>query len=117
MISDCVFCRIAAGEIFAEIVWQDDHVVAFRDIRPLTPTHVLFIPRRHIENFNAVEASDVAFLRSLSAGVRDVARAEGVDGTGYRLLANNGSQAGQEVPHLHVHLLGGRALGPMLSKS
>ena len=114
--ADCIFCKIAAGEIPAEIVWQDEHAVAFRDIRPQAPVHVVFIPRRHVRSFAEVTGADAAFLASLWAGIRAVAEAQGIAQTGFRVLSNNGPDGGQEVAHLHVHLLGGRALGPMLMR-
>jgi histidine triad (HIT) family protein len=112
--ADCVFCKIARGEIPADIVWQDEHTVAFRDVHPQAPVHVLLIPRSHVESFGHLRDSDAPFLSSLARGIREVAIAEGVDGTGYRLLSNNGPNGGQEVLHLHVHLLGGRGMGPMV---
>jgi len=89
--------------------------VAFRDIRPVAPVHVLFVPREHVVTFADLEPGH-GFLASLARGVRAVAAAEGVDGTGYRLISNNGPEGGQEVMHLHVHLLGGRHLGPMVTR-
>ena len=93
---------------------EELEVVAFNDIHPIAPVHVLIIPKRHIESFSAVTDADRAFLASLGVGLRKVAEAEGVAQTGFRVLSNNGPDGGQEVAHLHVHLLGGRALGPML---
>ncbi len=113
--ADCIFCRIAAGEIPAQIVWQDENAVGFRDIRPQAPVHVVFIPRRHAVSFGDLD--DPAFLVSLGKALRDVAKAEGVAESGYRLLSNNGEDGGQEVMHLHLHLVGGRPLGPMLLRS
>ncbi len=113
---ECIFCRIVAGEIPADRVWEDEHVLAFRDIQPIAPTHVLIIPKVHVESFADVGEAHAPFLASLARAIREVAAAEGVDATGYRLLANTGPDAGQEVMHLHVHLLGGRPLGPMLSR-
>ncbi|MBI5017177.1 MAG: histidine triad nucleotide-binding protein [Deltaproteobacteria bacterium] len=112
--ADCIFCKIAAGDIPAQVVWQDEHAVAFRDIRPQAPVHVVFIPRRHVVSFAHVTSADGPFLGSLGVGLRAVAEAEGIAETGFRVLSNNGPHGGQEVAHLHVHLLGGRPLGPML---
>jgi histidine triad (HIT) family protein len=112
---ECLFCKIAAGQVPADLVWQDEHAVAFRDIRPQAPVHVLFVPRAHVVTFADLEPSH-GFLPSLAKGVRSVAAAEGVHETGYRLLSNNGPDGGQEVMHLHVHLLAGRPLGPMLAR-
>jgi len=112
--ADCVFCKIGAGQIPTQFVWQDEHAVAFRDIRPLAPTHVVIIPRRHAQTFGDLGDRDSGFLSSLGKAIREIAEAEGVAATGYRILSNNGHDGGQEVPHLHLHLLGGRELGPML---
>jgi histidine triad (HIT) family protein len=113
-LSSCIFCKIATGEIPAEIVWQDEHAVAFRDVQPQAPVHILIIPRRHIESFAGLGEPEVPFLQSLGRAIRELAREEGVQRSGYRILSNNGPDAGQEVLHLHCHLLGGRELGPML---
>lgn len=111
---DCIFCKIAQGKIPANIVWEDENALAFRDINPQAPTHVIFIPRRHAETFSDVGSSRADFASSLIKGIKEVAEAEKLDG-GYRIISNNGPEAGQEVPHLHVHLLGGKNLGPMLA--
>ncbi len=115
--AECVFCKIAAGSIPAQIVWQDEHALAFRDIRPQAPVHVLFIPRRHLETFDELAESGGPALASLAKGIREVVAAEGLGLTGYRILSNNGPDAGQEVPHVHIHLFGGRDLGPMLARA
>jgi histidine triad (HIT) family protein len=107
MSSDCIFCRIAAGDVPADIVMQNDEVVAFRDTDPQAPTHVLVIPRRHVAS--AHELDDAALSAALFSAMRQVADAEGV-GDGYRIVTNIGRGAGQSVAHLHFHLLGGRPL-------
>jgi histidine triad (HIT) family protein len=104
----CLFCRIVAGEIPATIVHRDDDVVAFRDIAPKAPTHILFVPARHFASLAEAQDADAGILGKLMLRVRDVARAEGLDGNGYRVVTNVGEHAGQSVFHLHVHLLGGR---------
>jgi histidine triad (HIT) family protein len=112
-----IFARILRGEIPAAIVYEDDHAVAFNDIAPQAPTHILVIPRgRYVswDDFSA-RASD-AEIAGFVRAVGHVARAAGLPAPGYRLLANTGAQAGQEVPHLHVHLFGGAPLGPMLAR-
>ena len=109
--TDCLFCRIAAGEIPADIVHQDDLVVAFRDVAPKAPTHVLVIPRRHIASALELRETDGPLLGRLFAVAADAARSEGVADAGYRLVTNIGAWGGQSVEHLHVHLLGGRRLG------
>lgn len=107
---DCLFCRIAAGEIPATIVHDDDHVVAFRDINPVAPTHILLIPRRHIASAADVAKADGELLGRLFAVASRLARDEGIASSGFRLVTNVGPDAGQSVEHLHLHLLGGRKL-------
>jgi histidine triad (HIT) family protein len=107
---DCLFCGIAAGEVPADMVHEDDEVVAFRDVAPRAPTHVLVIPRRHVADADALTDRDGSLVARCFAVIRLVAEAEGL-GTGYRIVANVGADAGQTVPHLHFHLLGGRQLG------
>lgn len=109
--ADCLFCKIVAGEVPAEIVAESDTAIAFRDIAPQAPVHVQVIPREHYPNVAAVAAAgdvDVADLFRLSA---EVAITEGVAETGYRLVANTGAHAFQTVPHCHIHVLGGRPMG------
>jgi histidine triad (HIT) family protein len=108
--SDCLFCRIVAGEIPASIVAEDDELLAFRDINPQAPVHLLVIPRRHIANTAASVEGDEALLgRLLRFGCR-VAAESGVAASGFRLVLNNGPDSGEAVPHLHLHVLGGRPL-------
>ena len=106
---DCLFCRIVAGEIPSDIVHSDDDVIAFRDIAPRAPTHVLVIPRRHIPDVHALTDADGDLLTKLFAGVRAVADAAGLE-RGYRVVTNVGPESGQSVFHLHFHLLGGRPM-------
>ncbi len=108
--SDCLFCKISNGEIPADIVFQDDDVVAFRDINPQAPTHVLIIPRRHIPTINDVTTNDVDDLGKLFVAARNIANAAGVDESGYRVAMNCNADGGQTVFHLHLHLLGGRQM-------
>lgn len=105
----CLFCKIAAGEIPADVVHETERVMAFRDLNPQAPTHVLVIPRVHFDNAAALAATDPAYAGEVLAVAADVAAAEGLAG-GYRLVANTGVDAGQTVDHLHWHLLGGRSL-------
>ncbi len=114
--SDCLFCRMVAGEIPADVVHQTDRVLAFRDINPQAPTHVLVIPKEHHRNFGALAAADPALLGEVAHAAHAVAVQEGLvaDGgnePGYRVVTNTGPQAGQSVDHLHLHVLGGRGLG------
>ncbi|MEX2494866.1 MAG: histidine triad nucleotide-binding protein [Woeseia sp.] len=108
---DCIFCKIAAGEINADIVYQDDRVVAFRDTNPQAPTHVLVIPRQHIATINDIGKDEAAVAGWLFLGAQAVARQEGIDQSGYRTVMNCMKGAGQSVFHIHLHLLGGRSLG------
>ncbi|MDO4572498.1 MAG: histidine triad nucleotide-binding protein [Clostridia bacterium] len=106
----CLFCKIAAGTIPAEKVYEDEEVLGFRDIDPQAPVHLLIIPKRHIESAQALQASDDALLGRLFAAARRMAAENGVAETGYRLVTNVGEAAGQSVKHLHLHLLGGRSM-------
>ena len=106
--ADCLFCRIAAGEIPADIVFEDDTVLVFRDINPKAPIHVLAIPRRHLASVADLTDADGELLAALFRAMRRVAEEAGL--RGYRILSNVGAEAGQSVFHLHFHLLGGRPL-------
>ena len=106
--SDCLFCKFASGEIPTNKVFEDDTVLAFRDIAPQAPTHVLIIPKKHIPSVQALSAEDAALWLHMMEVAQNVARSEGVAESGYRIVSNVGSDAGQSVPHLHLHLLGGR---------
>ena len=107
---DCLFCSIAAGEMEAEIVHQDDRVVAFADINPQAPAHFLIIPRKHLTGVNDIQPEDEELVGHLYYIARKVAEEQGVAESGYRLVTNSGEDGGQEVDHLHLHLLGGRSL-------
>lgn len=106
----CLFCQIASGAIPAQIVYRDPEITAFRDINPQAPTHVLIIPNQHFESIAAIGSPDAALLGRLIEVANEVARQEGVAESGYRIVTNRGPNAGQTVPHLHLHLLGGREL-------
>lgn len=108
--SDCLFCAIAVGEIPADVVHTDDEIVAFRDITPQAPVHVLVIPRAHHDNAAALADADAGLAGRLLAVAGRIAAQEGIADTGYRLVTNTGEGAGQSVPHVHVHVLGGRDL-------
>ena len=107
--ADCLFCRIVAGEIPSDRVHEDEEVLAFRDIHPQAPTHVLLVPRRHVPDIDTLEDDDAGLLRALFAAVRRVAEQERL-AKGYRVVTNVGAEAGQSVFHLHLHLLGGRPM-------
>ena len=108
--ADCLFCKINAHEIPADIVYEDDDVVVFHDISPEAPVHVLIVPRKHIENVNDVSAGDQGILGKLFLTARKIAEEMDVRHSGYRLVVNCGRDAGQAVDHLQVHLLGGREM-------
>jgi histidine triad (HIT) family protein len=109
-VPDCLFCGIAAGEIPATIVSANPRTIAFRDINPQAPVHVLVIPRGHHPNLAELAAADDDLLADLVAHARDVAIAEGIADSGYRVVFNTGPEAGQTVGHVHAHLLGGRPM-------
>ena len=108
--SDCLFCMIAAGGIPADVVLDEGGVIAFRDVSPQAPVHVLVIPRTHHANAAELAAADPALAGRLLEVAGLVAAQEGVAGSGYRIVSNTGSAAGQSVPHVHLHVLGGRDL-------
>lgn len=108
--SDCLFCKIVAGDIPADVIHETDSTLAFRDINPQAPTHVLIIPRRHIARINDISAEDRELVGSLFTTAKEIAAAEGLADDGYRVVMNCNEAAGQSVFHLHLHLLGGRPL-------
>lgn len=110
MTESCLFCRIAAGEIPTELIHQDDDVVAFRDIAPKAPLHVLVIPRKHINSLNEAEPADALVLGKLMTTAAMLAEKEGVAGDGWRAVVNVGEGGGQSVFHVHLHLIAGRPL-------
>lgn len=111
-----IFGKIINGEIPASIVYQDDRVTAFRDINPQAPVHILIVPNKEIATVNDVTPEDEAVLGHMLVVAKQIASEQGVAESGYRLIINCRDDAGQEVYHLHMHLLGGRRLGPMLAK-
>ena len=106
-----MFCRILAGEVPSQEVMSTERTYAFRDINPAAPTHVLVIPRQHIDNAHEIEAGDADAVVQLFLTAQEVARKEGIDESGYRLVFNVGEESGNSVPHLHLHVIGGRRLG------
>ena len=108
--SDTIFGKISRGEIPADIVYQDEEVVAFRDLNPQAPTHILLIPRKPIPSLNALEAEDAELVGKLFLAARKIAEQEGIAAAGYRTVINCNAAAGQTVFHLHLHLLGGRPM-------
>jgi histidine triad (HIT) family protein len=114
MAEECVFCRIVAGEIPADIVYQDEDFLAFRDIMPKAPTHVLIIPRIHIASVAELTDGQQKLAGRLIIIAKNLAKKQGIAGKGYRLVMNCGPEGGQVVPHLHLHLLGGRQMDARL---
>ena len=111
---ECIFCQIAAGKIPGEILYQDEEVIAFRDINPLAPTHILIIPRRHITSLAHLSKAELPLIGHMADVANKLAKKEGIADKGYRLTINCGEQGGQLVPHLHMHLLGGKRLSDKL---
>ncbi len=111
-----LFERIVAGELPAQILHQDERVTAFRDIHPRAPTHILVVPNKLIPTVDDIADEDAVLIGHMVCVARDLARREGIAADGYRLIINCRTHGGQEVPHLHVHLVGGEPLGPMLSQ-
>lgn len=111
--SDCIFCKITAGHIPAKKVYEDDLVLAFHDIQPAAPVHILVIPKKHFASMNDAQAEDFPILAHLMQVAQQIAREQGIDQTGYRLVNNCGPDAGQVVFHYHLHVLGGSPLAAL----
>ena len=107
---DCIFCKIAKKEIPAEIIYEDDVIMAFRDANPVAPVHILIIPKSHIPSINHLGLKDKTLIGELILVAQKIAREQKVDKSGYRLIINMGKDAGQTVDHLHLHLIGGHRL-------
>ncbi|HZG77098.1 MAG TPA: histidine triad nucleotide-binding protein [Paenibacillus sp.] len=112
--ADCIFCKIVEGSIPSKKVLETDTVLAFHDIQPAAPVHVLLIPKKHIPTMNDVTADDASVLGDIALAAQQVAETLGIKERGYRLINNCNEEGGQVVYHLHVHLLGGEKLGPLL---
>jgi len=110
MVEECLFCRIASGEIRSDVIYQDDEFFAFRDINPQAPTHVLIIPRTHINSLGEISDQQENLMGRMVIIAKKLAEKEGIAKSGYRLVLNCGPEGGQVVPHLHLHLIGGRKL-------
>lgn len=109
--SDCLFCRMVAGEIKPDVVFEDDAVLAFRDLNPQAPTHVLVVPKQHIATTNDLDETTAEVVGRMYLAAKQVADDEGIAGPGYRTVINCNPGAGQSVYHIHLHLLGGRPMG------
>lgn len=110
MEQDCIFCKIARHEISSQIVLEDEDVVAFKDLKPVAPVHILIIPKEHISGVMAITEENGGILEKILLAGKKLASENGIDKTGFRMVVNHGREAGQSVFHLHFHLLGGRAL-------
>ncbi len=111
---DCIFCQIVAGKIPAEVLYQDEEIIAFRDINPQAPIHLVIIPKRHIPSLVHLSEADLPLIGHMVKIANQLAKEEGVSDSGYRLVINCGEEGGQLVPHLHMHLLGGHKLSDKL---
>jgi histidine triad (HIT) family protein len=110
---ECIFCKIVDGSLKADVVFRDEQVVAFRDLHPAAPTHILVVPKRHINSVNSLEESDAALVGHMFVAAKEIAAQEGLAEDGYRLTVNTGAQGGQTVFHMHLHLIGGRQMRAM----
>ena len=110
MTTDCVFCKIVAGEMPTELLYQDDEAIAFRDIKPITPVHLLVVARKHIPSLFDMNDVETPLVGHMTRVANQLAREHGIAESGYRLTINSGAYSGQIVPHLHMHLMGGRML-------
>jgi histidine triad (HIT) family protein len=108
---DCLFCKVVSKQIPARVILENEHVVAFEDINPQAPVHILVVPRQHLVSVNDLSETHAELVGYMTLAANAVAKTKGVDVTGYRLVMNTGADAGQSVFHLHMHLLGGRHLG------
>ncbi len=106
----CIFCKIINKEASADILYQDDKIMAFKDIVPVAPVHLLIIPKKHISSVNYLESEDKELIGQLFLTAQKIAKEQGISGSGYRLVINVGQDAGQTVEHLHLHLIGGTKL-------
>lgn len=112
---DCIFCKIINKEIPSNIVYEDDEILAFRDIHPVAPVHVLVIPKKHITSLVKLEKEDEAIIGKIYGAINKIATQEGILEKGFRVIVNCGEDGGQEVKHLHFHLLGGKKMGPKIA--
>jgi histidine triad (HIT) family protein len=111
---DCIFCKIAKGEIKSEKVYENDKIMAFADINPLADVHILVIPKNHISSLNDLDKTNAGIMADVFLAINECARLKSIDKSGFRVIINNGKDGGQDVFHIHAHLLGGKILGPML---
>lgn len=110
---DCIFCKIINKEIPSKIVLENEEVIAFEDLNPVAPIHILIVPKKHISNMMELTVEDNKYLNAVYKAAQEIAMQKGIDKTGFRLLTNNGDDAGQTIKHLHFHILGGRKMDIM----
>lgn len=108
--ADCLFCKIRDGELPSEKVYENERVLAFKDINPVAPVHILIIPKQHLENVNDLDENNASVIADIHLAAVEIAKQQGISDTGFRLITNCGKGAGQTVMHLHYHLIGGREL-------
>ena len=108
---DCIFCKIANKEIPSNIVYEDDEILALRDINPVAPVHILVIPKKHFDSVLDLNGEDEALVGKIYSVINNIAKQEGIDKSGFRIVVNCGEDGGQEVKHLHFHIIGGKKLG------
>ena len=113
---DCIFCRIADRDVPSPLLYADDEIVAFNDLNPQAPVHILIIPRKHLASLAEMDQQDQALLGKMAWVAKQRAEERGTSESGYRIICNCRADSGQEVPHIHFHLLGGENLGPLLAK-
>lgn len=106
----CIFCKIVKGEIPSDKVFEDENILAFKDINPEAPVHIIIIPKKHISNLNEISEEDSKVIAGIMLAIKDIAKKLGIDNSGYRVVSNCGEDGGQTVSHIHFHLLGGRNL-------
>lgn len=116
MNDDCIFCKIAKKEIPSKIVYENEYVVAFEDIHPLTPIHVLVIPKLHVKDTNEINGENELYISEIFKAIPEIAKICNIFEDGYRVVSNCGVNGGQEVPHLHFHILGGKKLGTKIAE-
>jgi len=110
----CIFCQIASGEIPSEVLHQDDEVIAFRDINPQAPVHIIVVPKKHVATLADLMGEELPILGKMAGAAKKLAEREGISEKGYRIVVNCGPEGGQLIPHLHMHLLGGRQLSDQM---
>lgn len=111
---NCIFCKIIKGEIPSEKVYEDDEIIAFKDIKPAAPIHILVVPKKHIETLLDIKEEDNYLISKIFAIINKIAKQIGIEKNGFRIIANCGKDSGQEVMHIHFHLLAGKTMGPKI---